>query len=50
MQVKQTQLRQTTSKHLLKRQLALFISAATTMASAYAATANVTAKHSDNVG
>ncbi|MEZ9200533.1 hypothetical protein [Shewanella sp. 10N.286.54.B9] len=50
MQVKQTHLQQTTSKHYLKNQLTLFISAATAMASAYAATADVTAKHSDKAG
>lgn len=50
MQVKQTPLQQTTSKHYLKKQLTLFISAATAMASAYAATADVTAKHRDKVG
>ncbi|GIU17741.1 hypothetical protein TUM4261_37700 [Shewanella sp. c952] len=50
MQVQQTPLQQTTSKHYLKKQLTLFISAATAMASAYAATADVTARHRDKVG
>lgn len=50
MQVKQAHLQQTTSKHYLKKQLTLFISAATTMASAYAATSYVTAKHNDKAG
>lgn len=50
MQVKQTHLQQITSKHYLKKQLVIFISAAIAMASAYAATAEVTAKHHDKVG